>query len=160
VSAYVGGSAAIGLAPGVSVAGAGGARVRVGALSFGLEALASVPRTVEVGDGLGVDVFAVGGALLACGHVDPVSLCARGLVADLVVSGRGLTDARTAHALILALGGRVSAELRPFGPLTIGPFLDLVGVPLGARVREPGGPVFFDTWPAQAAAGAQLGATW
>lgn len=154
----------VGVAPGLGGGALAGAAVRVGFLSFGLEGRLGAPRGVQVGEGAFVDVLVAGGAGLVCGvgATGPLllSACGEALFVDYVVTGRGLDDARTDHALLAAVGPRLSASLPLWPPLTLGAFVDVLGVPLGVRVRETGGEELFTSSPLQAAAGLRVGAMW
>lgn len=159
----------IGVAPGLGGGGVAGAVVRAGILSVGLEGRASVPRGVQVGDGAFVDVFVAGGAGLLCaggsaggsagaGDALRFAACGEVLFVDYVVTGRGLRDPRTDHALLVAAGPRVLVHWTPKAPLTVGAFVEVLGVPLGVRVRDAQGAELFASAPVQAAAGLSVGA--
>lgn len=176
-SVYVAPFLDVGVAPGLGGGGVAGAVVHAGVLSVGLEGRASVPRGVQVGDGAFVDVFVAGGAGLVCaggsaggstggspggspgeGEALRFAACAEALLVDYVVTGRGLRDARTDHALLAALGPRLLIHWTPRAPLTLGGFVEVLGVPLGVRVRDAQGADLFASAPVAAAAGLSVGA--
>lgn len=155
----------LGVAPGLGGGGLLGASARLGPVAVGLEGRAGVPRAVQVKDTAFVDVFVAGAAGLLCAvggttTVRPLrwAVCGEGLFVDYVVTGRGLRDARTDHALVVAAGPRLAVDWSPWPPLTVGGFFDLLAVPLGVRVRDDEGRALFSSAPIQAAAGLSAGA--
>lgn len=154
----------LGVAPGLGAGGLVGATLRVGALSLALEGRAAVPRGVQIGDAAFVDVFVAGGSALLCGSAPTglalFSLCGEVLALDYVVTGRGLRDARTDHALLSAVGPRGAVHFAPWSWLTVGGFVDVLAVLQGVRVRDDRGQELFTSSPVQVVAGATIGGVW
>jgi hypothetical protein len=150
----------VGLAPAMGWGLLAGGSARHAWGSLGAEARIEAPRTVRVADDAFVDVAAAGGAVLACGHFDPLALCGVGRASSVMVTGRGLSNSRTDQALALAAGLRLVAEAAVWRRLTLGAFLEASVVPLAPRVRDANGAVFFDVSPLLGAAGVRVGGAW
>lgn len=150
--------AELGSAPGVGFGVVVGAGVRRGAFSLSAEGRVTAPRGVQVGDDAFVDVVVAGGDAVGCGHLDPVALCAVAFAADYVVTGRGLDDARTDHALVAAVGPRVSVDVGVGDVVVVGAFVEVTGVVVGTAVASASGAPLFQTAPVFASGGLRLGA--